>query len=400
MDHAPLNPAEDFATRVCLRSCLSLWCYSNPRGKGGKELCDVLVVFERHLIIISVKDIPLKQDIYTEWERWQRKAVEESVKQLYGADRWLKSADRVIRRDGTPGLRLPALAERLVHRIALACGGGGEVPTTSGDFGKGFVHVMTEEAFFGVLRELDTVGDLVNYLEAKEALVTRGCSVVLEGSESNLVGLYLFHGRRFPQDCDRLIVDDGIWSEVAAKPEFQRRKELDRESYAWDALIEGLTDPNAKPIEGSSVELTDLERALRTMAMESRFARRVLGQELRAFIIHAQAGETRSRVLVGPSGVIYVLVYFRAGEDAQFRRAELGNRCFLARHLIGRGDTIVGVGLSEYQPGIGSTSDLIYLQLPDWSSADDDHAVQMKAALGLFDKATVRQSHEDEFPST
>jgi hypothetical protein len=105
-------------------------------------------------------------------------------------------------------------------------------------------------------------------------------------------------------------------------------------------------------------------------------------------------------VLVGPSGVIYVLVYFRAGEDAQHRRAELGNRCFLARHLIGRGDTVVGVGLGEYQPGTGSTSDLIYLQLLDWSSADDDHAVQMKAALGLFDKATIHQSHDDEFPSS
>jgi hypothetical protein len=136
------------------------------------------------------------------------------------------------------------------------------------------------------------------------------------------------------------------------------------------------------------------------MAMESRFARRVLGQGLRAFIIRAQAGEIHSRVLVGPSGVVYVLVYFRAGEDAQYRRAELGNRCFLARHVVGRGDTVVGVGLGEYQSEIGSTSDLIYLHLPDWSSADDDRAVQMKAALGLFDKATVRQSHEDEFPST
>jgi hypothetical protein len=400
MDHAPLNPAEDFATRVCLRSCLSLWCYSNPRGKGGKELCDVLVVFEPHVIIISVKDIPLKQDTYTEWQRWQRRAVEESVKQLYGADRWLTSADRVRRRDGTPGLPLPAPSERLIHRIALACGGAGEIPTASGDFGKGFVHVMTEQAFFDVLRELDTIGDLVSYLTAKEALITRGCSVVIEGSEANLVGLYLFHGRTFPPDCDRMIVDDGIWSEIAAKPEFQRRKELDRESYAWDALIEALIDPNADAIEGSSIELTDLERALRAMAMESRFARRVLGQGLRTFIIAAQAGQIRSRALVGPSGVIYVLVYFRAGEDAQCRRAELGNRCFLARHVVGRGDTIVGVGLGEYQPGTGSTSDLIYLQLPDWSSADDDHAVQMKAALGFFDKATVRQSHEDEFPST
>jgi hypothetical protein len=121
------------------------------------------------------------------YERWLRKAVMESVKQLYGAERTLVTAANVIRKDGTPGLALPAAASRKTHRIAVAFGSGGEVPIPSGDFGKGFVHVMNEEGFSVILNELDTITDFVDYLSAKEDLVAHS-EVVVEGHESNLLG--------------------------------------------------------------------------------------------------------------------------------------------------------------------------------------------------------------------
>ena len=400
MESPHLNAAEEFTFRVCQRSFLSLWCYANPRGKNGKELCDVLIVCDPHLILISVKDIRLKSESEDDVQRWQRRAVHASVDQLYGAERWLQSVEAVTRRDGTPGLPLPVRSDRRLHRIAVACGSQGRVPMSSADFGKGFVHVMTEEGFFDVLGELDTIHDFANYLRAKETWITADRSVVLEGSELNLVALYVSNGRTFPADADRIIVPDGLWQEMFARPEFQNRKTLDRESYVWDALVEQLSDPNAKPIEGSSAELSELERALRAMARENRFGRRVLGQGLREFLEKAVAGQLRSRVLVGPSGVIYVLVRFQGADDAQYRRAELGNRCFLARHMVGTGDTIVGVGIGEYVPGRGSTSDLIYMHLPSWSAEDDEHANRMKAALGFFDGASVQNSHKNEFPAT
>jgi hypothetical protein len=226
---------------------LSLWCYANPRGKNGKELCDVLIVCDPHVIVISVKDIRLKSDNKDDVERWQRRAVDASVDQLYGAERWLQFAEAVTRRDGTPGLPLPVRSDRKVHRIAVACGSQGRVARSSGDFGKGFVHVMTEEGFFDVLGELDTIHDFATYLEAKETWIAGDRSVVLEGSELNLVALYVSNGRTFPADADHVIVRDGLWQEMLARPEFQKRKALDRESYVWDALVERLSDPNAKP---------------------------------------------------------------------------------------------------------------------------------------------------------
>ena len=57
----PVNETEAFALRVCQKTFLSLWCCNNPRKKLGKELCDILVVCAPHVIIISVKDVHLKE---------------------------------------------------------------------------------------------------------------------------------------------------------------------------------------------------------------------------------------------------------------------------------------------------------------------------------------------------
>src|SRR5882724_7970411 len=135
MEPSHVNAAEEFTFRVCQRSFLSLWCYANPRGKNGKELCDVLIVCDPHVIVISVKDIQLKSESTAYVQRWQRRAVDASVDQLYGADRWLQSAEAVTRRDGTPGLPLPVRSDQRLHRIAVACGSQGRVPVSSGDFG-------------------------------------------------------------------------------------------------------------------------------------------------------------------------------------------------------------------------------------------------------------------------
>src|SRR5438046_2091692 len=118
----PVNETEEFVFRVCRKSFLRLWCYNNPIGKGGKELCDILVICEPHIILVSVKDVKLKdtQNPELDHDRWERKAVDASVKQIYGAERWLGSASYIIRSDGTPGLSVPVAADRRVYRIAVA----------------------------------------------------------------------------------------------------------------------------------------------------------------------------------------------------------------------------------------------------------------------------------------
>jgi hypothetical protein len=169
-----------------------------------------------------------RQSRSTYRHRWQRKAIDASVRQIYGAEKWLASATRVVRSDGSPGLLLPPKDGRKVQRIAIGfgCPEGGAV--SSGEFGKGYVHVLTETGVHEILGELDTISDLVDYLAAKEDLAARGCAVIQTGTQADLLAWYLHNGRTFPGEANLLYADDTLWNGLRNSPEFQRRKEPTR----------------------------------------------------------------------------------------------------------------------------------------------------------------------------
>jgi hypothetical protein len=230
------NKAEEFVYTVCRETFLSLWSYANPLGKDNKELCDILVVCEPDIIIFSVKEIKVTEsgDIETDWKRWNRRAVEESANQIYGAERWLKSAPQVIKSDGSLGLNLPPGQDQRIHRVVVALGGKDKVPILFGDFGKGFVHVLDEISFGIILQELDTITDLIEYLSAKERFYLAGKETPFLAGEENFLALYLQYGRKLPENVDTIFLDTGIWDTIKKKPEYKRKKEADRISYSWD----------------------------------------------------------------------------------------------------------------------------------------------------------------------
>lgn len=97
---------------------------------GGKEVCDLLVVFEEHVIIFSDKtcDFPASGDLDLDWRRWYNRAVVRSVKQLRGAERWIRNfPDRLFmdRQCAHPfPYPLPRSEEARFHRIIVAGGAG------------------------------------------------------------------------------------------------------------------------------------------------------------------------------------------------------------------------------------------------------------------------------------
>jgi hypothetical protein len=100
---------------------------------------------------------------------------------------------------------------------------------------------------------------------------------------------------------------------------------------------------------------------------------------------------------LSPKGIIYVLVYFTPADELKHRMPELALRCVAARKKVGKGDIVVGIGIGEYEAGIGSTSDLVYFQFEDWSEfiKKSESALQ---ASGYFSKSEMRQSHHEEYP--
>lgn len=177
------NESEQFVHDICKKSFLSLWSYANPLGKASKELSDVLIVCDPDVIIISVKDIRITDsgNISTDWNRWRKRAIDASINQIYGAERWIEGASHVVRSDSSVGIALPEKKVRRVHRVAVALGGEGKAPIRFGDFGKGFVHVFDKVSLQVIMGELDAVEDFIGYLLAKEELYRSGWKTLFHG---------------------------------------------------------------------------------------------------------------------------------------------------------------------------------------------------------------------------
>ncbi len=397
----PINDSEEFVYQVCHKSFLSLWSYANPRGKNSKELCDILIVCEPDIIIISVKDIKLTDsgNIEVDWQRWLRKAIEGSVDQIYGAEKRIKLTSHVIRSDGSQGLPFPSSDVQRVHRVAVALGGDDKVPIQFGNFGKGFVHVFDRVSFETILRELDTTTDFVQYLIEKEDLYASGKQTVFDGYEEDLLGYYIHNGRSYPDNFDVIVVGNNIWNEIIKKPEYKAKKEADRDSYIWDRLLENIS----KDVLNNNLEfgpdLNQSELALRAMAREPRFARRILGKFFKDFMNLAAQRRIESRTLTLPeSNIAYVFLAKPHGEDRQYRVSELGGRCFVVRGLQQNCKTVIGIGTEQYEPSKGSSFDIFYLHQETWTAEDQKQLQYVQKEFGWFASPQQKAVHEDEYP--
>lgn len=400
-----MNKSEKFVFDVCKSTFLSLWSYPNPIGKDSKkELCDILVICDPHVVIVSVKDIALGNsgNPETDWKRWHRKAIEDSAHQIYGAERLIKKTDAVIPRDGGTGLKFPSLDSLVVHRIAVAFGGKGEVPIRYGDFGKGFVHVLDERTFSIILGELNTIDDFVQYLTDKESFLSKGePSVVFEGQEEDLLAPYLHHGRIFPTEGDIILIAPGTWDEFIKKSAYQAKVQADEISFVWDRLIEIFCEDIAQNNLVTKGGLHESEKAVRYMAKENRFARRILGKAYIEFMELASARKIESRMIPSFTGKVgYVFLAKPHGFDRQERVEELNDRCKIVRGTLKDCKVIVGIATEVREPGKGFSLDLILLEKDTWSEEDEREVQLIKKHMGFFANPISKMVKEDEYPDT
>jgi hypothetical protein len=226
-----VTKAERRLQRLAEHSFLSLWSYPNlfiDKGSSknkGQEFCDTLVVFGKHVLIFSDKDIayPRIDDRDVAWRRWFKNAVMKSAHQVYGAERWLKHYPNRIYLDRACTqpfpLELPSPTEMIVHRIVVAhgasewckreLGGTGSlmiIPSVVGEAHydltmpmqpfmigqvnpeKGFVHVFDDTTLDVVMKTLDTITDFTNYLMRKERFIISG-KLALASGEDDLLAL-------------------------------------------------------------------------------------------------------------------------------------------------------------------------------------------------------------------
>ena len=427
-----LTPSEILLAGLCDASFLKLWTYPNLYKEPGKELADLIVVFDQDVLIFSDKSCAYPDAAKPlAWSRWYRRAVSDSAKQIRQAENWLARHPGQVFLDAKCQvplpLTLPPAATMKVHRICVVTGvaavagarglpglalepdvAGHDKVFTIGQIPevKGLVHVFDEASLKTVMTQLSTIADFVAYLDAKAALIAEGGLVRAE-TEVDLLAIYLWHNRTFPVAQRPYTIEPGSWATLAINPQFVDGQRANRTSFFWDGLIDYVTNHFlGGTLEfGNDLAMGDHERLVRIMAGETRFWRRVL---VRAIVERRERAREASLGAILPSerpAVLYVLYVGRGdqgGDHDAYRKERVGRlyaRCMAAKAKQPEVRFIVGLALDA--AGVrGSSEDFLFMDTEDWTDAELAEAVELRRALDLFSDGNVVASRlvEDEYP--
>ncbi|WP_339535489.1 hypothetical protein [Pseudomonas hunanensis] len=454
--------SERYLNQLARRAVLSFWCYGNvhtDEGKraesgDGKELCDLLVVFGNHILIFSDKhcEYPKHEDPLIAWRRWYRRAIDKSVMQLIGAEKFIREhPDRLYldKQCTVPfPYRLPEMKDAVFHRIAVTRGsyhaavahwggqssgslmidtslvgkaGHSEEPFTVGrPAGKDrFVHVLDELTLDVLLGELDTVPDLVSYFSEKERFLNSVQCVSVPGEEE-LVALYQTSMRgdehTLPRDLPEsamLILSEGEWRAFDGSEKRRARNAANRLSYLWDHMIEyhcGFIRSNETvSLTGVKYSIDEQEHLVRALASETRFGRRMLatafdGLLKRRVVAGQQATRTVPSLSVPSRYCVFTVVGRDVSADYQdYResRAELLTAyCTGVRLNHPDAREVIGIA-TEPLNAEASSQDFFYEHFPGPATTEELAAIRDKCdELGVLQEASMQPTayHAREFP--
>lgn len=430
-----VTESEERLCRLGYHTFLSLWSYPNvfQKHKLVKELCDLLVVFENHIIIFSDKDCAFGNsgDITTDWIRWYKKSILASAKQLCGAKSWIcKCPDRICL-DEKGEVDFPLNIEvtdktqfhliAVAHGAADACkeyfqgGDGGLIITNEppldikdrdncSPFEIGrilseegtFIHVFDDSSYATVLQEVDTISDFVEYLSDKEKLYLSNASVSAT-SENELLAFHvsgLIEGRTtrlydLTHECgdvDTVTIEEGHWEELLASQRYRDWRKQLKSSYFWDSLLQrtfyyienGLSLTTTPTIEAQS-------ELFRYLARENRFHRASLAHSFLSFFSNTPEDFRGTRIIYNQDDpsicyVLFLLPRKQYMEDADYRKVRidmLRDYCAIAKSDLPQVQMVIGVA-HETNEEFGSSEDFAALDAREWTAEDQEQALQVK----------------------
>jgi len=380
-----MTPSEKYVYELSQHSFLTLWCYPNPKGKKDKELCDVLVFCDPHIILISVKEIEPTDsgNIDVDWQRWKKTALEKSFNQLYGAERFLNSINQLKLFDRNAGPNLPQIKDRIYHRVAIVIGGEKKMPLLWGDLGKGFIHVFDSITTEILFTELDTITDFTKYLSKKEKFYkTENFSkLIFEGGEEDLLASYLSNSEEFKLQGTLTVLTSGLWDGYKESDANLKWTKDIKDSIVWDNMIETLIEDFNNDRMEVGKEYENFEIVMRTMAKESRYNRILLSKE---FVDAYNSPKIRARTVPSYSGIVYVFMYVNRDESRENRRAELGGRCLIIRKYTPEINTVIGIATEKKDGEKGFSLDVVYFYKPTLSEEENKKADELISKFGWF----------------
>lgn len=297
---------EEYVNQLAYNSYLKYWCYPNPKDINGnnKEICDLLILFFDTAIIISVKNY----DLNGNYQRYIKKVIEKSTKQLFGAERKLFFSQRDVI------ISHPEKGEELfnpnkykdVFRITVSVGNEFEkYEFIDNKEGKGCVNIFNKETFQTIIQELDTIKDLTEYLKKRELLIKSNEGKIVNCKEKDLLASYLMNKRIFPAELFLAFEDQTLklkdeWQNYISNKSVILKKLADEKSYFIDELIRN----DVLKLDGGDL----LAAELMTM---SRFERRIVANNLFEVVGKFQdKDDFLARRFASYNGVGFLFMYY------------------------------------------------------------------------------------------
>jgi len=407
--------AEQLIAALCKDAFFEDFCFMNPYYAKGKELCDVLVILGEVAIIWQIKNIKLKNGLFSASD------VNKAIKQCRGARRKLLQLGTVnFINTNSKNKTIDTTKIKEVFMIAAIEGG-------SPDFdryfdgetnGNGNVHIFFEGLTRFATKHLNTVSDFVRYLRRKEKLLAGDTNIVLTSGEEDLLAFYLQNKRTFGnletmENVDMMMVDlegeaNKLESENEEYADYAEKQMADHWSQGWDELIAkkraGLT------LDGKHAEGIHHDKFLQKMMQHNRFERRVLGRQFYDTAVMA-ANRTYSDWIVqrrmvpqNEHNVTYVFVFFgNRNTPQEHRRSVLYGTAMVAKLLSPQNDMLIAIAselhMVDSKEGYCLEWVMFDIAADEFEKEYGEEARKYQSDLNIWKEHTVKHATVWEYPS-
>jgi len=381
--------AEKIVHDLAVKTFLTDWCYLNPKLPDGKELCDLLVIFDDIAVIWQIKDLKLDGS-----GKYKRAEVDKNLRQLSGARRQLFDLQTQIVLENPRRRReiFDSTKIREIYLLSVLLGEGEEVCSFVDEIKNHTVHILDREFTQILLNELDTISDFTAYLRSKEAFLKKEISLTIVDGEEELLAYYLMNDRSFKklEKATFVAIEGGSWLNLQNNPKYLAKKREDAISYGWDDIIN-------RANEGSS----QYEKMARELARPNRFQRRYLSKVYYDAFVQAHndnKGDLYRRILFSDE-TTYCFLFQDEKYPREKRKEMLLAICFFARGKHQKNSRVIGIA-TEKKIQLLCSYDFCFLNIPEWTEELQSKVEKLQSEMELFATPVVDYTTETEYPES
>lgn len=433
---------EKLLAKLCENTFLKVWAYPNLYKSDGKELCDVMAIFENHVFLLfdreSRKFENHDQDILVQWERWEKEVIQKQILTADGAKRYISNRNNKLFLDQKREKEFPIAipGNIVVHKIIVAHGAEEACRRFSennltGSIAVGYsneiiqatipfcvrlskkdpVHVFDSFNLEILLGELDTVYDFTEFLTTKEKAIEKYDFLYYCGEEDLLAYYFSNYNKSTNKysigpgndKANAIFIAEGEWIDFSNSPRYKLRKAANKNSFFWDKLLQ-TTCQNAldDTIRGNG-NIFNAESAIHEMAKEPRFSRRALSDAMLNSIKNFPEnieGLARN-ISFMPSfydGLAYVFLQVKhpnikdyENEYRPRRQRMLEIACGAAKNKFPNLQKIIGIGIDAPKFSLRNSEDFILLDCTEWPEEIKKMYEEDNRGFRFFQSETMKQ---------